>query len=135
MTVGIRQILSDRGALASTLKASGFAAAELKQAIEEVDAKVISHQQMDKTEDMSTLIERVELKPEGMQIALNLRALVQPDRFPKGGNNLRMTRLVPLQMRRRGIEYRSCSRAKSRLPAQIPPCFERWPAATSGSVN
>jgi hypothetical protein len=30
--VGVRQILSDRGALASTLKACGFAAAELKQA-------------------------------------------------------------------------------------------------------
>ena len=120
MTVGIRQILSDRGALASTLKASGFAAAELKQAIEEVDAKVISHQQMDKTEDMSTLIERVELKPEGMQIALNLRALVQPDRFPKGGNNLRMTRLVPLDMRRRGIEYPSVLPGEIQAPRTDP---------------
>ena len=42
--VGIRQMLSGRGALASTLKAGGFAAAELKPAIEAVDAKVKSHQ-------------------------------------------------------------------------------------------
>ena len=39
---GIRQILSDRGALASTLKACGFAAAELKQAVEAIDVEVKS---------------------------------------------------------------------------------------------
>jgi hypothetical protein len=55
---------------------------------------------------MSPLIERVELKREGMQITLDLRALLPADRFPDGGTNLRMTRLVPLQMRRRGIETR-----------------------------
>ena len=104
--VGIRQMLSDRGALASTLKACGFAAAELKQAVEAVDAKVKSHQQIETTEDTGTLIERVELKRDGMQITLNLRALLPADRFPAGGANLRMTRLVPLQMRRRGVETR-----------------------------
>ena len=41
-----------------------------------------------------------------MQITLNLRALLPSDRFPAGGANLRMTRLVPLQMRRRGVETR-----------------------------
>ena len=41
-----------------------------------------------------------------MQITLNLRALLPADRFPANGINLRMTRLVPLQMRRRGIETR-----------------------------
>jgi hypothetical protein len=104
--VGVRQILSDRGALASTLKACGFAAAELKQAIAAIDSKVESSQQVETREDMSPLIERVELKREGMQISLNLRALLPADRFPAGGANLRMTRLVPLQMRRRGIETR-----------------------------
>ena len=43
---------------------------------------------------------------EGMQITLNLRALLPADRFPAGGTNLRMTRLVSLHMRRRGIETR-----------------------------
>jgi hypothetical protein len=102
----VRQILSDRGALASILKACGFAAAELKQAVEAMDRKVESSQQVETTEDMNPLIERVELKREGMQITLDLRALLPADRFPAGGTNLRMTRLVPLQMRRRGIETR-----------------------------
>lgn len=103
---GIRRILSDRRALASTLKACGFAAGELKQAIEAVDAKVKSHQQMETAEDMSALIERVELKRDSIQITLDLRALLPADRFPAGGANLQMTRLVPLQMRRRGVETR-----------------------------
>ena len=103
---GTRQMLSDRGALASTLRAFGFAAAELKQAVEAIDSKVKSHQRVETAEDTGTLVERVELKRDGMQITLNLRALLPADRFPGGGANLRMTRLVPLQMRRRGVETR-----------------------------
>ena len=61
---GIRGIVSDRGALASTLKACGFAAAELKQAIEAVDGQVKSLGQVETTEDTGTLIERVELRRE-----------------------------------------------------------------------
>jgi site-specific DNA recombinase len=104
--VGIRQILSDRAALASNLRASGFAAAELKQAVQTIDAKVESFDRVETTEDLSALIERVDLKQDGMQITLNLRALVPTDRFPAGGPNLRMTRLVQMQMRRRGVETR-----------------------------
>ena len=106
VVVGIRRILSDRAGLASTLRACGFAAAELRQAVEAIDAKVKSYQQVETTADTSMLIERVELKREGMQITLNLRALLPADKFPCGGANLRSTRLVPLQIRRRGIETR-----------------------------
>ena len=101
-----RQMLSDRGALASTLRAFGFAAAELKQAVEAIDSKVKSHRRVETAEDTGPLIERVELSRDGMQITLNLRALLPSDRFPAGGADLRITRLVPLQMRRRGVETR-----------------------------
>ncbi len=50
-----------------------------------------------------------------MQITLNLRGLLPADRFPGGGPNLRMIRLVPLQMRRRGVETRLV------LPGEIQP--------------
>ena len=103
---GTRQMLSDRRALASTLRAFGFAAAELKQAVEAINSKVKSHQRVEMAEDTGTLVERVELKRDGMQITFNLRLLLPPERFPGGGANLRMTRLVPLQIRRRGVETR-----------------------------
>ena len=99
-------MLSDRGTLASTLRAFGLAAAELKQAVEAIDSKVKSHQRVETAEDRGTLIERVELRRDGMQITLNLRVLLPSDRFPAGGAELQMTRLVPLQMRRRGAETR-----------------------------
>jgi site-specific DNA recombinase len=41
-----------------------------------------------------------------MQITIDLRALLPAERLPAGGPSLRMTRLVPLQMRRRGVETR-----------------------------
>jgi site-specific DNA recombinase len=104
--VGIRRILSERAGLASTLKAGGFAAAELKQAAEAIDAKVKSHQQLETTANTGTLIERVELKREGMQITLNLPALLPADRFPCGGADLRIARLVTMQMKRHGVETR-----------------------------
>jgi site-specific DNA recombinase len=104
--VGTRQMLSDRGAIASTLKACGFAGSELKPAVAAIDARVKSFEQVETSAATSTLIERVELKRDAMQIALNLRALLPVDRFPAGATNLRMTRLVPLQMRRRGVETR-----------------------------
>jgi site-specific DNA recombinase len=104
--VGIRRILSDRAGLASTLKACGFAAAELKQAVEAIDAKIKSHQRLETTANTGTLVERVQLKREGMQMTLNLRALLPADRFPCGGADLRIARLVTIQMKRRGVETR-----------------------------
>ena len=55
---GTRQMLSDRGPLGSTLRAFGFTAAELKQAIEAIDSKVKSHQRVETAEDTGTLIEQ-----------------------------------------------------------------------------
>ena len=100
-----RQMLSERGALASTLKACGLAAAELKQALEVVDRKVKSVHDIEPT-DAGSIIDRVELKRDGMQITLNLRALLSTELVSDGGASLRMTRLVHMQMKRRGVETR-----------------------------
>ena len=100
-----RQMLSDRGALASTLKACGLAAGELKHALEAVDSKVKTFEEIG-SDTAGTIIERVELKRDGMQITLNLRALLPTEPTSDGGANLRMTRVVPMQMKRRGVETR-----------------------------
>jgi hypothetical protein len=52
---GIRKILSDRGALSSTLKALGFAAVELKQAVEATAAWVGSYEQIETAENTNAL--------------------------------------------------------------------------------
>src|SRR5271167_3683653 len=99
-------MLSDRGALASTLKSCNLSASELKQAVEAIDSKVRSFRQIGMIEESETIIERVELKCDGMQITLNLGAMLRPDQFPHGRATLRMTRMVPMQLRRRGVETR-----------------------------
>ena len=101
-----RQMLSDHGALASTLKACGLAAPELKEALGVVDRKVKSVDEIESISAAGSLIERVELKRDGMQITLNLRALLPADFMSAGGASLRITRAIPIQMRRRGVETR-----------------------------
>ena len=78
----------------------------MKQAGEAIDSKVKSFRQIGTIEESETIVERVELKRDGMQISLNLGAMLRPDQFPHGGANLRMTGLVPMQLRRRGVETR-----------------------------
>jgi site-specific DNA recombinase len=101
-----RQMLSDRAALASTLKACGLTAAELKQALEVVDRKVKSVDEIRAMDAAGSIIDRVELKRDGMQITLNLRALLPTELVSERGGSLRMTRIVHMQMKRRGVETR-----------------------------
>jgi hypothetical protein len=103
---GARQMLVDRGALASTLKACGLAAAELKQALEVVDCKVKSVDEIGAMDAARSVVERVELKRDGMQITLNLRALLPTELVSDGAASLRMTRVVHMQLKRRGVETR-----------------------------
>jgi site-specific DNA recombinase len=100
-----RQMTSDRGALASTLKACGLAAAELKQALEVVDRKVKTVDEIGSMDEAGSAVERVELKRDGMQITLNLRALLPTEVISNRGAS-RMTHLLPMQMKRRGVETR-----------------------------
>jgi site-specific DNA recombinase len=106
VTAAALQMLSDRGALASTLKALGFSASELKQAVEAIDSKVRSFRQIGTMEESETIIERVDLKRDGMQITLNLGSILRPEQFPHVGTTIRMTRMIPMQLRRRGVETR-----------------------------
>jgi site-specific DNA recombinase len=106
VTSAALRMLSDRGALASALKTWGLSASELKQAVEAIDSKVKSCERTGTMEESKTIIERVQLQRDGMQITLNLGAMLRLDQFPPRRANLRITRLVPMQMRRRGVETR-----------------------------
>jgi site-specific DNA recombinase len=101
-----RQMLSDRGGLASTLKACGLAAADLKQALEVVDRKVKLVDELGSMDAAGSVVDRVELKRDAMQITLNLRALLPTELVLDRGASLRLTRVVHMQMKRRGVETR-----------------------------
>ena len=65
-------------------------------------------------------------KAGAVQIILNLGTMLRADQFPHGGASLRMTRLVPMQLRRRGVETRLQipEEAVSQLPGRPLLCFE-----------
>ena len=84
VTAAALQMLSDRAALASTLKTRGLSASELKQVVEAIDSKVRSFRQIGTMEESETIIERVDLKRDGMRITLNLSSMLRPDQFPHG---------------------------------------------------
>ena len=120
-----RQMLSDRGALASTLKDYGFAAAELKQALEVVDRKLQSVDEIGSVDAAGSFIDRVELKCDGMQMTLNLRALLPPDLISGGGSGIPMTRVVHMQMKRRGVEMRLVIPGEAVAVSRSDPAFLR----------
>ena len=101
VTAAALQMLSDRGAGLRSQNL-GLSASELKQSVEAIDTKVKLFRQIGTMEESGTIIERVELKRDGMLITLNLGAMLRPDQFLHCGATLRMTRLVPMQLRRHG---------------------------------
>ncbi len=98
----IRGVLNDRSAIATTLQEAGVPAshvsATLKNLVEvgkqlesEAGAAIIP-----------TLVERVVLKRDGIQLTLVLTPYI-----PKGGSvPITITRDIPMQIRRRGVEMR-----------------------------
>jgi site-specific DNA recombinase len=74
-----RQMLSDRMALVTVLKSAGLAASEMKQAIAVVARKLKSVDGLGSLEVARSIIERLELRCEGIQITLNLGSLLGPE--------------------------------------------------------
>jgi len=123
-----RRMLLDRGTMASALKAGGLGAAELKQALEIVERKVRSVDGIgseDGAGGAGSLIERVELQRDDMQITLNLRALVPVELVSDRGASLRITRVVQMQMKRRGVETRLVIPGEAVQPSQSNPALLR----------
>jgi len=100
------------------------AAAELKQAVDAIDSKVKTFRQIGMMEESGSIIERVELKRDGIQITLNLGAML-PTVFNSrvAEANLRMTRLVPNadETTRRRETHGDPRRSESQFPrADLP---------------
>jgi DNA invertase Pin-like site-specific DNA recombinase len=106
VTTAARRMLSDRRALASTFSERGLAAAELKYMLEAVARKVSSAQGNEVFGEASASIARVDLKRDAMLLALDLTALVPEELISVLGSGVRMTHLVPMKLKRKGVETR-----------------------------
>jgi hypothetical protein len=107
-SVGIaaRQILKDQVAISTVLQEGGISTAELASALKAVEdrcAQLEAHPEI--TTTISEAIERVDLSKDGIQLTLNLAPLISHKIVPAGAR-LTTTRLVPLLIKRRGVELR-----------------------------
>ena len=107
VTAEARRLLCDQVALAGTVENGGISASELQQMLAAAKRQATQIDDCAATADtLRTLIDRVELRRDGIELTLALRSLMPPGWSVAQAANLRVTRLVPMQMKRRGVETR-----------------------------
>jgi site-specific DNA recombinase len=119
--LAVRQMLSDRPGLARLLKDRGLGAAALRNAPETIVQKAQLFDEIDPRD----IVDRVELKPNGIQLTLNLRCLTPCELLTVREVNPRITRLVPMQLKRRGVETRLIILGEESAPARNDPALLR----------
>lgn len=105
MVAAARQMLSDHGAVATTLHEAGASAEEIQSALKVLEAQP-ERWEPDSPDaaSVAALLTRVDLSRAGIQLSLNLRALL-PEAIANGAEPS-LTRLIALQTKRRGVETR-----------------------------
>jgi site-specific DNA recombinase len=104
---GARGILSDRAAIALALEESGSDSASLVSVLRSA-AFQIERLQSDTAcqAALAEMTERVELGHEGIRLSIKLPLAVEHRSGDRSPSQLMLTRLVPIRLRRRGIEMR-----------------------------
>ena len=105
VVIAARQLLRDQAAISTVLQEGRISTAELSSALKAVEdrcTQLESHYEIATT--MSEAIERVDLNKDGIQLTLNLAPLIC--HVVPAVTRLTTTRLVPLQIKRRGVELR-----------------------------
>ena len=94
-------------------------------ALSAVDRMVSSLEETGSLDVSPAVVERVQLKPSGMLITLNLRAVLPLEQIPNVGANVSVTRLVQMRMKRRGVETRLVIPEEEIKPSRIDPALLR----------
>ena len=102
-----RRMLGDRPAIAATLQDAGVPIGDLQSALDA--AERTSNQLVHDAEvadSLRNLIDRVQLESGGIRVSLNLKRLIAEPIDAGDSTSLTMTRFIPMEMKRRGVEIR-----------------------------
>src|SRR5208282_6061524 len=103
----IRQILSDRAAIAGAIQEFNIDASRLPSIFRAAEAWIQSlRSQAEASSALVRLIERVGLKQNGMQVYIKLPIASDEGRDAAPPDELALGRFVPMRMKRRGVEMR-----------------------------
>ena len=101
-----RQMLGDRPAIAANLQEAGVPIGDLPPALEAAKTKgeQLEHESSGVAGSLRNLIDRVQLESRGIRVSLNLKRLIADPIDTRDPASLTMTRFIPTEMKRRGVE-------------------------------
>jgi site-specific DNA recombinase len=102
-----RQMLADQPAIAVTLQDAGVPIGDLQSALDAAErkSKQLAHD-AEVADNLRNLIDRVQLERGGIRVALNIKRLIAEPIDSRDPASLTMTRFIPIEMQRRGVEIR-----------------------------
>jgi site-specific DNA recombinase len=119
-----RTILADRSAIAGEIEQSRFDASQTKSILETASAWSSRLQSdADASEALSILVDRVELNQNGIRISLKMPLTFSENFRGPEPVQLTLTRDIPLQMRRRGVELRFIVDGNTPVSARVEPAL------------
>ena len=102
-----QRMLGDRAAIAGAIEEFNLDASRLPSTFKAAEALRQSlRSEAEAASALTRLIERVELKQEGLQVSINLPMPAGEGREAATPNQLALARFVPLRIKRRGVEMR-----------------------------
>jgi site-specific DNA recombinase len=105
--VSARSILKDQRVIATTLQEAGVSSAEIDSVLNAADAKSAMLESGPQAAPIiSELVNRVDLRKNGIEISMNLESLFTHDSVIRRTPSLMFTRFVPIQMKRQGVAMR-----------------------------
>jgi DNA invertase Pin-like site-specific DNA recombinase len=107
VALAARRMLDDRAAIAAALQEAGFPASQIPDALHlaiEVGKRLAS--EIEAPEALAKLIDHVELQQDGIRITLALSALVSEASKANASVYPTITRTIPMQIKKRGVETR-----------------------------
>jgi len=120
-----RQMLGDRPTIAANLQEAGVPIGDLRPALEAAKAKSaqLEHKGSELAGSLRNLIARVQLESGGIRVSLILKRLIADPIETRDAANLTMTRFIPMEMKRRGMEIRLVIEGESARAARSDPAL------------
>jgi hypothetical protein len=100
-------LTTDQPAIAVTLQDAGVPIGDLQSALDAADRKSKQlAQDAEIADNLRRLIDRVQLERGGIRVSLNLKRLTAEPIDSRDPASLTMTRFIPIELQRRGVEIR-----------------------------
>jgi len=105
--VSVQRILEDGAAIAARLQEAEIPLADIQLVLKAAEARATTLESLSQeTPTIAELVERVDLRKDGVTISINLQSLLPAGSVVRQRPSLTFTEFVPLRMKRRGVAMR-----------------------------